>query len=66
MKQGFDFSGFLHGVDVFSSGDIQSGLRGMNIAEVKNNAMTILSTNPIRMFISGADYACTDWITQDF
>jgi hypothetical protein len=25
----------------------------MNIAEVKKNAMTILSTNPFRMFISG-------------
>jgi len=25
----------------------------MNIAEVKKNAMTILSTNPYRMFISG-------------
>jgi hypothetical protein len=39
----------------FSSGDIQSGLTGMNIAEVKKNAMTILSTKPFRMFISGAE-----------
>jgi hypothetical protein len=28
-------------------------VNGMNIAEVKKNAMTILSTNPFRMFISG-------------
>jgi hypothetical protein len=42
-------------VDVFSSSGIQSGLTGMNIAEVKKNAMTILSTNPFRMFISGAE-----------
>jgi hypothetical protein len=30
-------------------------VNGMNIAEVKKNAMTILSTNPSRMFISGPD-----------
>jgi hypothetical protein len=52
MKQSFYFFGLLHGVDVFSSGDIQSGVNGMNIAEVKKNTMTILSTNPLRMFIS--------------
>jgi hypothetical protein len=27
----------------------------MNIAEVKKNAMTMLSTNPVRMFISGQE-----------
>jgi len=41
-------------VDVFSSGGILR-VNGMNIAEVKKNAMTILSTNPFRMFISGPD-----------
>jgi hypothetical protein len=55
MKQSFYFLRFLHGLDVFSSGGIQPGLTRMNIAEVKKNAMTILSTNPFRMFISGTN-----------
>jgi len=43
-------------VDVFSYGGIFQ-VNGMNIAEVKKNAMIILSTNPGQMFISGQDTA---------
>jgi hypothetical protein len=47
-------------VDIFFFGDMV-WINKMNIAEDKKNAMTILSTNPCQMFISGKN----QWMLTD-